>query len=84
MTLPKRATPTEATPLTLNGMEVRRETALALAESSSFALTPPPAVASPPPPIPTFDAVNIRASDGSVWRIRVTPMGSMLLDRIVT
>jgi hypothetical protein len=52
----------------------------------SFSLTPPPVVAPPPPPdpIPTFDAVNIRASDGSVWRIRVTPMGSMLLDRIVT
>jgi len=52
----------------------------------SFTLTPPPAaIPSPPPdPIPTFDAVNIRASDGSVWRIRVTPMGSMLLDRIVT
>jgi hypothetical protein len=52
----------------------------------SFTLTPPPAAIPVPlpDPIPTFDAVNIRASDGSVWRIRVTPMGSMLLDRIVT
>ena len=51
-----------------------------------FALTHPPAAIppSPPDPVPTFDAVNIRATDGSVWRIRVTPMGSMLLDRIVT
>ena len=50
-----------------------------------FTLASPPTTPVPPPdPVPTFDAVNIRASDGSVWRIRVTPMGSMLLDRIVT
>jgi len=51
-----------------------------------FTLTPPPAVVPPPPPdpIPTFDAINFRATDGGVWRVKVTPMGTLLLDRIVT
>jgi len=70
MTLPKRSTP------------------------ESFTLTPPPAVIPPPPPavippppldpVPTFDAINFRATDGGVWRVKVTPMGTLLLDRVVT
>jgi hypothetical protein len=73
MTLPKRA-PAGSTNMALPS------------PLEPFTLAHPPEVVPPPPsdPIPTFDAVNIRASDGSVWRIRVTPMGSMLLDRIVT
>ena len=50
-----------------------------------FTLASPPVIPTPPPdPIPTFDVLNLRASDGSGWGIRVTPMGLMLLDRIVT
>lgn len=33
--------------------------------------------------VPTFSAVLFSASDGSTWRLKISPTGTILLDQVV-